>query len=39
VAAEVTGGRPPIDVDELRPERFSDGRLLPLAYGPGARAR
>jgi len=28
----------PIDVSELRPERFADGRLLRMAYGPGARA-
>lgn len=39
VAAEVTGRTPPIDVGELRPERFGEGRLLRLAYGPGARAR
>jgi sarcosine oxidase subunit beta len=38
VAAEVTGRTPPIDVSELRPERFADGRLLRAAYGPGARA-
>jgi sarcosine oxidase, subunit beta len=38
VAAEVTGRTPPIDVSELRPERFAEGRLLRLAYGPGARA-
>jgi sarcosine oxidase, subunit beta len=38
VAAEVAGRTPPVDVDELRPERFSEGRLLRLAYGPGARA-
>jgi glycine/D-amino acid oxidase-like deaminating enzyme len=38
VAAEVTGRTPPIDVGELRPERFAEGRLLQLAYGPGARA-
>ena len=37
VAAEVTGRTPPIDVSELRPERFAEGRLLRLAYGPGAR--
>lgn len=37
-AAEVTGRTPPIDVSELRAERFAEGRLLPLAYGPGARA-
>jgi sarcosine oxidase, subunit beta len=38
VAAEITGRTPPVDVSELRPERFSQGRLLRLAYGPGARA-
>jgi sarcosine oxidase subunit beta len=38
VAAEVTGRRPPVDVEQLRPERFEAGRLLELAYGPGARA-
>ena len=38
VAAEVTGRTPPIDVTPLRPERFAQGRLLRLAYGPGARA-
>jgi sarcosine oxidase, subunit beta len=38
VAAEVTDRPPPIDVGELRPERFAEGRLLRLAYGPGARA-
>jgi glycine/D-amino acid oxidase-like deaminating enzyme len=38
VAAEVTGRTPPVDVSELRPERFARGRLLRLAYGPGARA-
>ena len=38
VAAEVTGRTPPIDVSELRPQRFAEGRLLRLAYGPGARA-
>ena len=38
VAAEVSGRTPPIDVGELRPERFGEGRLLRLAYGPGARA-
>lgn len=38
VAAEVTGRTPPIDVSELRVERFAEGRLLRLAYGPGARA-
>ena len=38
VAAEVSGRTPPIDVGELRPERFAEGRLLRLAYGPGASA-
>ncbi len=38
VAAEVTGRTPPVDVSALRPERFAEGRLLRLAYGPGARA-
>jgi sarcosine oxidase subunit beta len=38
VAAEVSGRTPPIDISELRPERFTEGRLLRLAYGPGARA-
>jgi sarcosine oxidase, subunit beta len=38
VAAEVMGRTPPIDVSELRPGRFAEGRLLRLAYGPGARA-
>lgn len=38
VAAEISGRTPPIDVGELRPERFAEGRLLRLAYGPGARA-
>ena len=38
VAAEVSGRTPLIDVGALRPERFAEGRLLRLAYGPGARA-
>jgi glycine/D-amino acid oxidase-like deaminating enzyme len=38
VAAEVLDQVPPIDVGELRPERFERGELLRLAYGPGARA-
>jgi sarcosine oxidase subunit beta len=38
VAAQVTGRTPPIDVSELRAERFAEGKLLRLAYGPGARA-
>ena len=39
VAAEISGRTPPIDVNALRAERFAGGRLLKLAYGPGARAR
>jgi sarcosine oxidase, subunit beta len=38
IAAEVSGRTPPIDVSDLRAERFVEGRLLRLAYGPGARA-
>jgi sarcosine oxidase, subunit beta len=38
VAAEVSGQAAPTDVEDLRPERFGEGRLLRLAYGPGARA-
>jgi sarcosine oxidase subunit beta len=38
VAAEVLGAEPPIDVTALRPARFAEGKLLRLAYGPGARA-
>jgi glycine/D-amino acid oxidase-like deaminating enzyme len=38
IAAEVTGRTPPIDVSELRAQRFAEDRLLRLAYGPGARA-
>lgn len=38
VAAEVTGRTPPIDVSQLRAQRFDEGKLLRLAYGPGARA-
>ena len=38
VAAEVAGHTPPIDVTDLRPTRFAEGKLLHLAYGPGARA-
>jgi sarcosine oxidase subunit beta len=38
VAAEISDRTAPIDVGELRPERFAEGRLLRLAYGPGARA-
>jgi sarcosine oxidase subunit beta len=38
VAAEVVGSEPPIDVTALRPSRFAEGKMLRLAYGPGARA-
>ena len=38
VAAEVVGDEPVIDVTALRPTRFAEGKLLRLAYGPGARA-
>ena len=38
VAAEVTGRTPPIDVSQLRAQRFDEGKLLRLAYGPGARS-
>jgi sarcosine oxidase subunit beta len=38
VAAQVVGDEPVIDVRALRPERFAEGELLRLAYGPGARA-
>jgi glycine/D-amino acid oxidase-like deaminating enzyme len=38
VAAEVAGRTPPIDVTDLRPTRFAEGKLLHLAYGAGARA-
>lgn len=38
VAAEVSDRTPPVDVSGLRPERFAEGRLLQLSYGPGARA-
>ena len=38
VAAEVSGRTPPIDISPLRPQRFAEGRLLRLSYGPGARA-
>ncbi len=38
VAAEVVGSEPPIDVSALRPTRFAEGKMLRLAYGPGARA-
>ena len=38
VAADVVGSEPPIDVTALRPTRFAEGKMLRLAYGPGARA-
>jgi sarcosine oxidase subunit beta len=38
VAAELAGHEPPIDLRPLRFERFAEGDLLQLAYGPGARA-
>jgi glycine/D-amino acid oxidase-like deaminating enzyme len=38
VAAQVVGSEPPIDVTALRPSRFAEGKMLRLAYGPGARA-
>jgi len=38
VAAELAGREPPIDLRPLRFERFAEGDLLQLAYGPGARA-
>jgi sarcosine oxidase subunit beta len=37
-AADVLGRRPVLDASALRPGRFAEGRPLPLAYGPGARA-
>lgn len=38
VADEILGREPLIDVSALRAERFEEGRLMRLAYGPGARA-
>jgi len=38
VADEVLGREPSIEISALRAERFEEGRLLRLAYGPGARA-
>ena len=38
VAAHVLGEHPGIDVESLAPARFEQGKLLTLAYGPGARA-
>ena len=37
-AAHVVGEVPEIDVESLAPARFQQGKLLTLAYGPGARA-
>ena len=37
-AAVIAGREPPIDLRPLRFERFAEGDLLSLAYGPGARA-
>lgn len=37
-AAQLAGREPPIDITPLRPQRFAEGDLLHLAYGPGARA-
>ena len=37
-AAQIAGREPPIDITPLRPQRFAEGDLLRLAYGPGARA-
>ena len=37
-AAQLAGREPPIDMRPLRFERFAEGDLLRLAYGPGARA-
>jgi len=37
-AAQIAGREPPIDLRPLRFERFAEGDLLRLAYGPGARA-
>jgi sarcosine oxidase, subunit beta len=38
VAAQLAGREPPVDLAPLRFERFAEGDLLRLAYGPGARA-
>jgi glycine/D-amino acid oxidase-like deaminating enzyme len=37
-AAVIAGREPRIDPRPLRFERFAEGDLLSLAYGPGARA-
>ncbi len=37
-AAQIAGREPAIDIRPLRPQRFAEGELLRLAYGPGARA-
>jgi sarcosine oxidase subunit beta len=38
VADEILGRVPVFDLTPLRLERFGEGRLMRLAYGPGARA-
>ncbi len=38
VAQEVLNETPSIDISPLRLQRFQEGRLMHLAYGPGARA-
>jgi sarcosine oxidase subunit beta len=37
-AADILGREGAIDASALHPGRFAEGRQLPLAYGPGARA-
>jgi glycine/D-amino acid oxidase-like deaminating enzyme len=37
-AADILGQTGTVDASALHPSRFAEGRLLPLAYGPGARA-
>ena len=38
VAEEILQQTAAIDIEELRPTRFLEGRLMSLSYGPGARA-
>jgi hypothetical protein len=38
VSDAVLGREPFIEISALRAERFEEGRLMRLAYGPGARA-
>ncbi len=38
LAALISGDQPEVDISPLDPGRFARGELLPLAYGPGARA-